>query len=214
MTVSMPLFGERRPKVRMTVFPPNPNLRLRGVRLHERTIGYSVRDHLNLVGDLRMRRQQDSATFLRHDNDLRRNADELARHFALCGGGICEHGVKRRDDGHVEAREETDDIAARLSAKNPVLMLNVHHIDLRGVQEFCGTGVVINPLFADLEAHALRILVGLIRIGHCDDRGFQTGTSCGDGLMKIVGECRDAAAAWKLISDEGDPVKSGHLVSR
>ena len=29
--------------------------------------------------------------------------------------------------------------------------------------------------------------------------------------MKIVGECRDAAAAWKLISDEGDPVKSGHL---
>ncbi len=40
------------------------------------------------------------------------------------------------------------------------------------------------------------------------------GTSRRDGLMKIVGECRDAAASWKLISDEGDPVKSGHLVSR
>ena len=28
--------------------------------------------------------------------------------------------------------------------------------------------------------------------------------------MQIVGECRDAAAARKLIADEGDPVKSGH----
>ena len=191
-----------------------PEFRLGGVRLHEGTIGYSVRDDLDLVGRLGMRGQQDLATFLRHDDDLRRNADDLAHHVALCGRGICEHRVKRRDDGHVEAREEPDDIAAGLAAKNSVFVLKVDHIDARGVQEFGGTSIVVDPLFADLEADALRIIVGLIRVGHCDDRGFETGASRRDGLMKIVGECRDAAAAWKLISDEGDPVKSGHKVSR
>ena len=30
--------------------------------------------------------------------------------------------------------------------------------------------------------------------------------------MQIVGECRDAAAARKLISEEGDPLKVAHRV--
>ena len=175
ITVSMPLFGERRPKVRMTVFPLEPKLRLGGVRLHERTIRYSVRDDLDLVGRLRMHGQQDRATFFRHDDDLCRNVYDLSRYFALGRRGICEHRVKCRDDGHVEAGEKPDDVDSRLATKDSVFVLKADHIDARGVQELGGTGIIVDPLFADLEAHALRIFVGVIRIVHCDDCGVQTG---------------------------------------
>ncbi len=191
----------------MTRLSTEPKLRLGGARLHERTIRYSVRDDLDLFGCLRMRGQQDRATFFRHDNDLRRNIYDLSRNFALGRRGICEHRVKCRHDGHVEAGEKPNDVNSRLTTKDSVFVLEVHHIDARGVQEISGTGIVVDPLFADLEAHALRIIVGLIRIVHCNDCGVQTGTSRRDSLMQIVGEGGDAAASGKLVSDEGDPVR-------
>ena len=81
-------------------------------------------------------------------------------------------------------------------------------------RDFGCANVVVDRLLLDLEPDARGIVVGLMRIGHRDDRGAETWVCRRERLMKIVGECRDAAAAWKLISDEGDPVKSGHRISR
>src|SRR5690349_1585677 len=50
--------------------------RLRGVRLDEGPIRYSMSNDLDLVSSSRMPGQQNRAAFLRHDNDLRRYIDD------------------------------------------------------------------------------------------------------------------------------------------
>ena len=209
ITVSMPLFGREQAEGQNDGLSAEAEFGLGGVRLEEGTIGYSVRDDLDLVGRLGVHGQEKLAALLRHDDDLRRNVDDLAHHVALLRRRLREHRVKRRDDRHFEAREELDDIAAGLAAENSVFVLKADDVEARSVQEFGGADIVVDRLFADLEADARRIVVGLIEDRSLRRRGLETRARRRDRLMKIMGECRDAAAARKMIADEGDPLKSG-----
>jgi hypothetical protein len=49
-----------------------------------------------------------------------------------------------------------------------------------------------------------------MRVRHRNDGRFQTGSSDRDGLMKVVGESRDAAAPWKVIADKRNPTYWAH----
>ena len=73
------------------------------MRLEKRKVGDSVRDHLDLLWRHVVDGPEELAAFFRHDDDLRRPGDDLAHDVALNRRRRREHGVKRRDDRHVEA---------------------------------------------------------------------------------------------------------------
>ena len=111
MTVSMPFVRREKAESQYDGLSTRaPELRLRGVRLkREDRSGIPCAITSIFVGRL-----LDAPTAGRCDlfSDMITTFVEtpmsLARHLALCGEvGLCEHGVKRRDDGHVEARDRT-----------------------------------------------------------------------------------------------------------
>ena len=79
------------------------------------------------------------------------------------GVGVGEHGMKRRDDRHFEARQELDDIAAGLATENSVFVLKGDNVETCIVQEFGRPHIVADHLFADLEAHGRWIVIGATR---------------------------------------------------
>ena len=68
--------------------------------------------------------------FFRHNDEFRRHIDDPPHHVALGGLGVGEYGVKRRDNRYVEARQELDDIAAGLPAKNSIFVLKRNNIEV------------------------------------------------------------------------------------
>ena len=68
-------------------------------------------------------------------------------------------------------RYEVDDMAARVAAENCVLMLERHGVDCRAVEIVGRLRVIAQHVIADLQAHGLRIVVGLSPIGHGHDAG-------------------------------------------
>jgi hypothetical protein len=45
---------------------------------------------------------------------------------------------------------------------------------------------------------------------HCDDAGLEIRASGRDRSMKIVGEGRNSAAAWKMVADKSHTLKRFH----
>ena len=105
------------------------------MRFEKRDVGDAVRDDLDLARRHVMHRAQELVAFLRHDDELGRRVDDLAHHVVLGGRRLREHGVKGGHDRHFQARQQLDDIAARLATENPVLVLEARDVVARVVQE-------------------------------------------------------------------------------
>jgi len=102
--VSMPLFGDKRPKVRMIIFPSEVELRLGVMRFKEREIGNSVRYDLNLAIGHVMNGTEKFVTFFRHDYNFCRNIYDPAHHVVLDGCRFGKHRVQLVTNRHFEAR--------------------------------------------------------------------------------------------------------------
>src|ERR1700693_1079063 len=189
--------------------------RLGVMRFEEREIRYSVRYDLNLAIWCIINETKEFAAFFRHDNDLARSIDDSTHHVALGGCRVGQYCVKCRDNRHFEPRQELDDIAAGLSAKNSVFMLKGNNVEASFVQELGRLNIVFEFFVMNLKAHSRWIVVGTAGICHCDDAGLKTGFSCRDCQMKIMGKGSDSADARKMIADEGQTLRQFHLaVSR
>ena len=134
---SMPLLGDSRPKVRMTVLSAKPSLALACVGLDEGEVGNAVRDDLDLLGRHADRRcRSSSRALLGHDDDAAPTASMIAlEHGALRRRRLGQDGVQRRDDRHGQPRQQRQDVAAGLAAEDAELVLQRDDVELAGVQE-------------------------------------------------------------------------------
>ena len=198
----MPLFGDSSPNVRITVCPCKTEFRFGAMRFTKRQVGNSVRYDLDLAGRHVMRQPEQLTAFLRHDDDLRRYIYDALHHIMLGRRWLGEHRMKGRDHRHVEPRQELDNVAARLPAKNSVFMLKGNNIEAGIVQERGPVHIFVDVLVLDRQAHGARVVVGTTRIRHRYDAGVQIGTRQRHRPMKIVGEGCNAAAARKMVADE------------
>ena len=120
--------------------------------------------------------------------------------------------MKRRDDRHLEARQQFDNVATRHPAEDPVLMLQRDEIKPGSIEKFRGLQVVIDHVVAKLNPYGAWVVIGPAGVIHGNDAGIQVRPRLRDGSMEIVGEGRDPAAAGQMIADERDTLESFHLL--
>ena len=77
-----------------------------------------------------------------------------------------------RDHRHFEARQEFDDVAAGLTAENPIFVLQGNNVVSRAVQKLRRLEIITDRLVVNFQAHCRRIVVGAVRIRHGDDAGL------------------------------------------
>ena len=77
------------------------------------------------------RREQVRGRLRHHDGRLDQ-LDQLGQDRALRVGRGAQHGVQRRDRGHVERSDEVEDVLAVLAAPDAVLVLDGDDIDAPG----------------------------------------------------------------------------------
>ena len=120
--------------------------------------------------------------------------------------------MQRRDDRHFETRQEFDDVAAGLTAENPIFMLQGDNIEPCAVQEFGRLDILADGFFVNLKTHSRRIVVGAIRVRHGDDKGLKLWPRRRNRMMKIVSKRSDPASTRKMIPDERHAPKGSHLI--
>ena len=180
------------------------------MRFEEREIRYSVRYDFDLASWHVMGGTEEVVAFFRHDDDLRRSIDDLTHHVALNGCRFGEHRVECGHDRHFEARQELDNIAASLTAENPVFVLKTHDVESRIVQKLGSLNILADRFIVDLKAHSWRVVIAATGVRHGDDAGLQIRASYRDRPMKIMGKGSDSAAARKMIPDERNPMERVH----
>ena len=126
------------------------------------------------------------------------------------GVGLGQDRMKRRDDRHVKARQQLDDIAAGLPAEDSILVLKANDVKALVVQKLGGLNIFVDRLVMNLKAHGRRIVVAAARVRHGDDAGFQIRAIERNRPMQIMGEGRDAAAARQMIADECNTLERAH----
>ena len=182
------------------------------MRFEEREIRYSVRDDLDLARWHVMNGTEEFVALFRHDNDFCRNVYDPTHHLVLDGCRLAEHRVQRRDNRHFEPRQQFDDVAAGLTAENPIFVLKGNNVESRAVQEFGRLDIIADRFVVNLEAHSRRIVVGAARIRHGDDAGLKIRPSCRDCPVKIMSKCSNSATARKIVPDERHTLKKFHLI--
>src|SRR6185437_2087400 len=90
-------------------------------------------------------------------------------------------------------------------------MLQGNSLKLAAVQGVRRTNIVLQAIVVDSEANSGWILVNIAMVGHRNDDGFQIPSRGGDCAVQIGGKGCDPASAGKRVSDERNPVQSGHV---
>ena len=176
------------------------------VRLDEGKIGNAVGDDLDLVGRKPVDRAQHVAALFGHHDDTGRGIDDPLHDCALRRVRLRQDGVERRHDRHRQARQEPGKVRPGLAAEDAELVLQRHHVETAVIQEVGSAGIVLKPIVADLKTDGAWIVVAVTIVIHRDDGGFQIRFRCGDRLLQVRGEGRDAAVARQRVADEGDTV--------
>jgi hypothetical protein len=184
---SMPLFGESSPNVRTTDLPAND-------------FDFLYRNTVDGA--------QQFAAFLGHDDNLRRDFDDVGKDAPLHRVGRSHHRVKRGDERYVQSREQRQHVSTGLTAEDAELMLEGYDVESTGVQDVRRVRVVLHLLILDLRTNDVRIVVCLAVIRHRNDCGLDI--EIRDGLLQIVGERSNSAAPRKRVTDERHTNSSGH----
>ncbi len=100
-----------------------------------RGVGDPMVDEVDLVGGHAVHLAEKLCSLLAHDDEALGQPRELVHHAPLLRRRFGEDGVQRRDDRHPELAEEREDVGARLSAVDPVFVLDGHHIDVVDVEK-------------------------------------------------------------------------------
>lgn len=191
---SMPLLGDKRPKVRMTGRPGESELGLRRGGLDEGDVGNAVRDDIDLVRRNSIHRLQELAALFGHDDDPGRCADNPVQHAPLWWRRLGQDRVQRGDDRHGQPREQRHDVAAGLTAEDAEFMLQ-RDVELAGIEGIGRPDVDFDPVVGDLEANGGRIIVGVAVVGHRHDAGVRRRIRFRDRLLQVGREGGDPAAA-------------------
>src|SRR5260370_9157319 len=107
--------------------------------------------------------------------------------------------MKRRDNGHLETRQEINDIAAGLPAENSVFVLKGDNVETCIVQKVGTLSIFVDHLFANLKAYRRRIIIATTGVRHGDDAGFQFRPRHRDRPMQIMAKGSASATTRKLI---------------
>ncbi len=110
--------------------------------------------------------------------------------------------MKRRDERHIQPRQQRHDVMSGLSAEDAELVLQARDLELPGVQEVSGPRIVLYVFVADLHADGGRIVVSAAAVVHGCNGGFRAGKRLGNRLLQIGGERGDSAAARQRIADK------------
>ena len=100
------------------------------------------------------------APLLRHDDELCRNADDLAHDIILDRCGVWKNGMERRDDWHGEPAQQCHDVAAGFAAEYPEFMLQGNDVVVSIIQERGRPDIFIDRVIVNLNLDDCRIVVG------------------------------------------------------
>ena len=133
MTLSIPLSGESKPKVKSTRLPATPRrsllCRVWGAMRIPWGMWIDLRRR-DLVPDLTEERR---AVLAHHDQALRERA-ELVHHATLRRVGFAQDRVEGRHDRHPQLAEQRQDVGAGLAAEDPVFVLHGHDVEVVDVE--------------------------------------------------------------------------------
>ena len=88
------------------------------------------------------------------------------------------------------------------AAEDAEFVLKRDSLEAAGIQERRSPCIIFDLVIFDLVANSRWIVVDPTLIGHCNDVSFKIWAPCGDGLLKMGRECRDAASPRQGIADK------------
>ena len=112
------------------------------VGLDEREIGNPVGDDFDLFRWCPVHAAQQLPAFFGHDDDLRRRLDDPIQDAALRQRRLGKNRMKRRDDRHVQPREQRHDMGAGFTTENAEFMLEGNGFELASIQDVGGMRVI------------------------------------------------------------------------
>jgi hypothetical protein len=118
--------------------------------------------------------------------------------------------MKRRDNGHIETRQEINDVTAGLPTENSVFVLKGDDVETCIVQNVGTLSIFVDHLFANLKAHRRGIVIATTGVRHGDDTGFQIRARHRDRPMKIMGKGSDSTMTRKVIANECNTLELTH----
>ena len=117
------LVGREQPERQCHWSPFDAELLFIKVRLHERSIGNSVGDPVDLPFRDAINLLQKRLGPLGHDDDAGGEFRQLDQNPALVGVRLAQHRVQGGDDGHPQVPQKTQDVTSRRASIDPILVL-------------------------------------------------------------------------------------------
>jgi hypothetical protein len=94
---------------------------------------------------------------LAHDHQAIRQARHLCQNPALVRVGFAQNRVQRRDDGHAQITEQSQDVTASPPAEDAIFELQADEIHAVDIQEVRSAPIGLDIFLSQFEANASRI---------------------------------------------------------
>ena len=207
-TCSIPLPGGKQAKRQCHRLVFNIKLFFQYSLVRIRSIGDPVHDQVDLITTDAVSVQKRLTTSLGHHDQSCRESYQLRHHGTLSSIRLRQNRMQCRDNWHPQVLQESQNMTAAGTAKDPKFMLQTHNGDVAEIQKIgCGS-VVFELLFDDLELNLLLIFIAAHDVIHGDHDAFGA-RRFGDRRPQVVSESGDATLAWQIVADESDFMKSG-----
>jgi hypothetical protein len=163
--------------------------------------GHAVRDDGDRPADAVARRQQADRGF-GHDDRPATQSHHRPDGFTHRGRRLGRHAVEGGDDRFGQRLQEGPEVirvdAVGPGAVEPELVLDVDHVDVRGVDAGRGRPVALDVPLLDAPAHLAAVGTHLVRLVDGGDAGGDPGIRRLDRGHQVVGEGGDSAATGKM----------------
>ena len=204
---SRPLLGDSRPKVRRTQPALHTELVLVEVGIHEGHVGDAVMYQRDLGFGYVVRCFLDISKALGLITTSRSEISAKVCQNSSVGSGFgsIEHSVQGRNDRHANLPEERNAGNARPGLHR--CRIRAAHTRTSGLaqpDEIGGQIVLLSAFLLDLKANKSRIGVSFGSVVHRHGKTLGLGGQFVHGLAEIAGECGNAAAARKIVSEKRD----------
>ena len=170
-----------------------------------------VRNHVNLAARHFVDLLQELRRELAHDDEAIRKLRNLFHDPELVRIGLAQNCVQCCHHRHLQTAQQMQDMTARGTAEDSVLVLQAHHVDILEVQELSGFLIRSNVVLGERPSHPRGIVVPLFRVvdRQCEQ---SSGPKLGrDGLTQVRGESSDSTVSRKVIPDHRDSTRQRWL---